>query len=245
MTAHLEELRWRLLRILAALAVAGVVGWYVQPWVYAHLTELIRPMIPRDVKYSEAFRSVTDAFMLKLRLAFAIGLILAVPYCVVQIWGFVEPGLKPKERKPFRIIMPLSVLLFAVGAFLCWLILPSAFGWFVSYVTEFPDVGVIQEPGNLIFFILKMILAFGLGFQLPIIVFFLAKIGVLGPETLKQYWRQATVGVFLGAAILTPSNDMFSMLMLAVPLALLFFLSVLAVSVTSRKDKTVEFNESP
>lgn len=240
---HLEELRQRIFRVIAFLLVGSVVGWYLQPWVYHELSATVLRLMPPDVKYEEAFRSVTEAFMLKLKLSLYIGLVLSLPFAILQIWGFVAPGLKPNERRPFRVVAPVSVLLFALGGYFCWLILPSAFAWFLSYLNEFQGVRVIQEPGTLIFFIVKMILAFGVGFQLPILVFMLAKIGVLAPETIYGYWRQSTVVIFFAAAILTPSADIFSMLMMAVPLTVLFFASILAVKVTSRRKPLAELTE--
>lgn len=231
---HLEELRQRLFRIAALLAVGAVAGWFLQPWVYTHLTALIRDMLPPDANYTEAFRSVTEAFFLKMKMAAIIGLILTFPWTLWQLWGFIAPGLKPSERRPVRLLVPISILLFAIGSYFGWTVMPSAFAWFLSFQGEFPDVAIIQEPGTLIFFILKMILAFGICFQLPTVVFGLAKVGILGADTLRQYWRHAVVVIFFLAAALTPSADPFSMLMLAVPLTLLFFASIVAVRVSSR-----------
>jgi len=215
--------------------VAGMtLGWFLQPWVYQTLSQVARELIPKDVEYKEVFRNVTDAFMLKMRLAFYIGIFITLPLTVLQLWGFIAPGLKESERRPLKIVAPLSLFLFALGTWFCWLILPSAFAWFLSYLPEFKDTAVYQEPGTLIFFIVKMLLSFGVGFQLPLVVFFLAKVGIITDESLKQSWRQYTVGIFTGAAILTPSNDLFSMMMMAVPLTLLFFLSILAIKITSK-----------
>ena len=104
-----------------------------------------------------------------------------------------------------------------------------------SYLEDFPGSALYQEPGALVFFVLKMLLAFGVGFQLPLLVFILGKVGIIGPDVMIRYWRQATVAIFLLAAVLTPSQDIFSMMMMAVPLSLLFALSVFAVRVTTRR----------
>lgn len=231
---HLEDLRGRLIRVAVIILLGMTAGWFLQPWVYQTLSAVAQALIPKDVEYREVFRNVTDAFMLKLRLAFYIGLFLTLPLTVLQLWGFIAPGLKESERRPLRIVAPLSVGLFFLGTWFCWLILPSAFAWFLSYLPEFEGTAVYQEPGTLIFFIVKMLLSFGIGFQLPLIVFFLAKIGLITNESLKNSWRQYTVGIFTGAAILTPSNDLFSMMMMAVPLTLLFFLSMLAIKLTNK-----------
>lgn len=233
---HLEELRARIMRMAVMLAVGFLAGWFLEPPIYQTFSSLVeqtvRSMMPQHIEYKEVFKNVTEPFMLKLKLAFYIGLILALPFMVTELWGFIKPGLKPSERRPLQLLAPISVVLFFIGAVVCWVILPSAFAWFLSYTTEFPDTAIYQEPGTLVFFILKMMLAFGIGFQLPIVVYFLAKIGLIGPNTLSRYWRQITVVVFFASAILTPSADMFSMLMMAIPLTLLFFVSVFAVKLT-------------
>lgn len=232
---HLEELRRRLVRILTYIALGAIVGWFLQPLVYSGLTDFIRPLIPPTIDYREPFRSITEPFLLKLKLSLAIGLFLVIPLTVLELWGFVAPGLKPVERRALIVVAPLSVGLFALGTALCWMILPAAFRWFLSFVAEFPDTAVYQEPGTLVFFIIKMMIAFGLGFQLPLVVFFLARIGLFGPSALLQYWRQAVVLIFFVSASITPSGDIFSLLMLAVPLTLLYGLSILAVLISERR----------
>ena len=236
---HLDELRTRIIRILALIVIGWVIGWYMQPWLYDALQKVARAnmQMPKGTEYKDVFSNFSAPFMLKLKLSFFIGVILTFPFTLLQLWGFVEPGLKANEKKPIKVVAPLSVFLFALGVFFCWIILPAAFSWFVSYMEEFPGTSLFQEAGTLVFFILKMFLAFGVGFQLPLIVYFLAKIGILGPDTLTKYWRQSTVAIFFGAAALTPSNDLFSMLMMAVPLTILFFISLFAIQVTSRKKK--------
>jgi sec-independent protein translocase protein TatC len=177
---------------------------------------------------------------LQLRLSFAIGLIPATPLVILQLWGFVAPGLKERERRPFRVLAPFSILLFLLGAGFCWLILPAALQWFGSYLANYKDTSLIQSPSTMIFFIAKMMLAFGIGFELPLVVYALGALGLLSSETLIKYWRQATVFIFIAAATLTPSNDAFSMLMMAIPLCILFLISVYAVKFTQRKRKKQE-----
>ncbi|MCX7799471.1 MAG: twin-arginine translocase subunit TatC [Fimbriimonadales bacterium] len=236
---HLEELRVRIVRSLLWLVAGWVVGWQIQPWLYQELNRMIVANVTGPgVDYKEVFRNATEPFMLKFRLSFLIGLILAFPFIVLQLWGFVEPGLRPHESRPIKRLAPVSVLLFAMGVFFCWIILPRAFRWFVGYLAEFPGTSLYQEPGTLVFFVLKMLLAFGFGFQLPLVVFLLGKVGLLEPATLMRYWRQAAVAIFTMSAIVTPSNDAFSMLMMAVPLTALFAVSVWAIRLTTRNRRS-------
>ncbi len=232
---HFDELRQRLVRIALILGVGWGIGWFLQPSIYQILSEVTHELVSKKFEYREVFRNVTDPFMLKLRLSFLAGLVVTLPLCLVQVWGFVAPGLKGREKKLFKLLAPISVILFVLGTWLCWMILPSVFRWFVSYLSEFPKTAVYQEPGTLVFFTLKMMLAFGIGFQLPIIVFFTAKLGLVQPATLIKYWRHIIIGIFFLSMVVVPSADPMSLLMLALPLSLLFFLSVLAVKMTMPK----------
>jgi sec-independent protein translocase protein TatC len=238
---HLEDLRDRILKSVGLLALGITAGWFLEPWLYSFLNGMaegaIKPALPPGAEYKEVFRNLTEMFMLKLRLSAMIGLVLAFPFIVLQIWGFIAPGLKPSERKPLRLMAPFSVGLFALGATFAWIVLPAAFRWFVSFLGAFGSASLYQEPGSMIFFALKMIFAFGFAFQLPLFVFLMGKLGLLSADVMLKYWRQATVAIFFVSALITPGADPFSMLLMALPLVLLFVLSVYAVKYTSRLEK--------
>jgi len=238
---HLEELRDRIIRSLAIITAAWIVGWFIEPTLYAYLNEMvwkaILPVLPKNVSIGEAFRNASDAFMLKFKLSFMIGIIIAFPFIVLQIWGFVMPALKPKEQVPVKRLAPFSSVLFCMGVGFAWAVLPSAMKWFASYVEEFKGVGLIQEPGTLVFFTLKLLAAFGIAFQLPLIVFMLGELELLSAETLLKYWRQAATGIFVVAMIVTPSQDPMTMLMMAIPLVILFMASVYVVRFTQGRKK--------
>jgi len=236
---HLEELRDRIIRSLILIGVCWVIGWYLEPWLYTHLNGMITTAIVKrlgpTVDYKTVFHNATEMFMLKIRLSFLTGIGLAFPFVIVQLGGFVSPGLKHNERKAVKSVIPASVVLFFMGVGFCWLIIPSAMTWFVSYIEEFSGTSLYQEAGSMVFLVLKMLLAFGVGFQLPLVVYVLGKIGLLSPDTLLKNWRQATVVIFVLSMIITPSNDLFSMLMMAIPLSLLFIASVYAVKYSAGK----------
>jgi sec-independent protein translocase protein TatC len=241
---HVGELRDRILRSVFLIAAGWGIGWFLEPWVYNQVEGLVQDAVNfykqshPMAEIGEAFRSITEPFMFKLKLSFMIGLGLALPFVVLQIWGFVSPGLKPSERRPIKMIAPASVFLFALGGFFCWMVLPTTFRWFLTFLDDFPSASLLQEPGAMIFFTLKLMLAFGIGFQLPLVVFLAGKLGIIGPDTLTHYWRQAVVFVFFASAILTPSGDVFTLLMMAVPLTILLVLSILAVRFTTRNQKS-------
>jgi len=237
---HLEELRDRIMRSLIMLTVGWVAGWYLEPWVYNAINGVVnsavKKRLPPTTPFQTVFHQATEPFLLMLKLSFMIGVIIAFPFIVLQLWGFVSPGLKSMERRIVKGVAPMSVLLFAMGAFFCWMVLPSAFTWFTSYLDNYQNTALFQEAGTMVFFVLKMELAFGVGFQLPLVVYIVGKLGLLSPETLLKHWRQATVAIFVISAIVTPSNDPLTMLMMAVPLSLLFIASVYVLKATSKKD---------
>jgi sec-independent protein translocase protein TatC len=234
---HLEELRDRLIKSAVFVMLAWVAGFYLEPTVYAYMDHYITSHleIPKGVEYKVVFDHITAPFMLQLKLGFIIGLCLSVPYLIWQLWAFISPGLRAKERKPFRVILPVSVFLFFLGAFFCWIIIPPALNFFAGYVEDFQGAGLYQEAGALVFFTLKMLLAFGVGFQLPLVVFMLGRLGIIGHDVMLRYWRHATIVIFTASAILTPSQDIFSMMMMAIPLSILFALSVFFLKLTMRK----------
>lgn len=246
LSEHVVELRDRILRSVFLIAIGWAVGWFLEPPVYGSIQGLVNDAVQyykisnptADIK--EAFPNLTMPFMFKLKLSFMIGLGLALPFVVLQIWGFVSPGLKASEKKPIKALAPMSVFLFALGCFFCWMILPTTFRWFISFLSEFPGAALYQEPGAMILFTVKMMLAFGIGFQLPLVVFLAGKLGIIGPDTLVHYWRQAVVFVFFASAVLTPSGDIFSMLMMAVPLTILMVASILAVRFTTRRQASID-----
>ena len=243
---HLNELRTRILRCVWVLFILWAIAWNKFDFIYNFLTNRAKYAIIRYMGenhlggYEEQFRNASDAFMNVMRISFYCALIIAFPFFVIQLWGFIAPGLKPEEQKPLRKIGPISLLLFIMGALLCWFILPQAYVWFASYLGYYPGVKLIQEAGTMALFSLKAILAFGIGFQLPLLVYILGALNLLSSETLIKYWRHATVAIVIIAGVITPSNDPVTMTMMALPLGALFAVSVYAVHKMQKKKKDLD-----
>ncbi len=228
----------RIMRILGFLLVGMVIGWIYSLKVYYFLEQLVQKNMPPGVKYEAMITTLPGPFMLQLKMAFFIGLFLALPFGIHQIWGFVSPGLRPNERRPIKVLAPISTLLFFFGVWMCWWILPPTIYWFGSFMTNFSDTKLMLEAGTMAFLLIKMMLSFGVGFQMPIIVFFLARLEIITPEAMMKYWRHAILIVVVASAMITPSGDPLSMTVMAVPLIGLFFFSVFAARYTLKRSKS-------
>lgn len=216
MIEHLEELRTRLLITLAAFAVAMVLSFlFVEPI----LQVLIRP-VGRVV-----FLAPTEAFFVRLKVAALSGAFLSLPVVLYQVWRFVGVGLTSTERRYTLSLLPFSLALFVGGAaFAFFVILPVGVRFLLGYQTE--SLVPMISVGAYTSFATAFVLAFGLVFQLPIVILFLARIGVVTPASLAAGRRYAVLGIVVLSAVLTPGGDAFSLALMAVPTYLLYEASI-------------------
>lgn len=242
LTEHLAELRTRIIRAAVYCAVGMAVMYFLYRPVYAALAAPINTAMQRLNTHGGTpglpvsglvYNQFSDAFFQMLQIIMVGGLVLAVPFVILELWGFVAPGLTPTEKKGVYFVAPMSVVLFMLGVSCAYLVLPMAVRWFLSYVP--PGVSLLQNPMTYIVFAVKMLLAFGLVFQLPVLLMFLGKVGILTSAIMVRYWRQIAVGLFTVAMVVAPSNDPGTMLALAVPLTLLFFGSIGLVKMVEPK----------
>jgi len=243
LTEHLAELRTRLIRACIYVLIGMGIMWYfsghIQSLLMAPITNLVdhlaRQPSPQNQLPNGGFviNNFTDGFFLKLQIATFGGLMLALPLAVLELWGFVAPALTPQEKKGVHFIAPLSVVLFLMGTACAYLILPMAARWFLSYIP--PGAILLQNPLTWTIFVVKLLLIFGLLFELPVVLMFLGKIGIINSALMIRYWRQIAVGLFTLAMVVAPSNDPGTMLALAVPLTLLFFGSIGLVKLVEPK----------
>lgn len=221
---HLEELRSRLLRSLLALVVGFFLAWPVSGRIYEFLVVPVKASLPPGEKL--AYTGISDPFLLYTKLSVFAAIFLAFPYVLLQFWLFVAPGLYPRERKwviPFVTVA--SIFFFMGAAFAYVVVVPYACRYFITLGVEagFRPVITIREVFS---FLLQLILACGGIFELPVVVFFLTRIGLLTPAFLWHYFGYAFFVVWALAAFMTPP-DVISMAMVAVPMTLLYLLSIL------------------
>jgi len=224
---HLAELRTRLVRSIIYVVVGAIAAWLLYDRVLFPL--LTRPMLPILRKMDSKFllTGFPEAFMIQMQICLVAGLIIVLPLVTLELWAFVAPGLTLNEKRPLKWIVPLSIFLFLTGIVLCYVILPAAFNWFALYVPKNAELRPSVQQS--ILFTVKMLFAFGVVFELPVVLMLLGKVGIINSRMLRANWRICVVGVSVVAAVATPSNDAFSMLCMAIPLTFLFLLSIFLV----------------
>ncbi len=247
LTEHLAELRTRLIRACLYIGIGMVVMYFFSKPLFATLSAPITDTLKHMQNNSPPglalqpggflVRSFTDLFFIKLQIATVGGLVLAAPFIVLELWGFIAPALTSNEKRGVHFVAPMSVLLFVLGVSCAFLILPRAVKWFLSFITDFPGAVLFQDPLTYIIFTVKMMLVFGLLFELPVVLMFLGKVGIINSALMIKYWRQIAVGLFTLAMVAAPSNDPGTMLALAVPLTLLFFGSIGLVKLVEPKSQ--------
>ncbi|RMI14567.1 MAG: twin-arginine translocase subunit TatC [Calditrichaeota bacterium] len=232
---HLEELRWRLLKSIIALGVGAIICFIFAKWILNFLTlpasRMSNPLTFQVLK-------VQGMFTVYLEIGFFGGILLALPFVLYQFWAFISPGLMPHERRYFLPLMLSSTTLFVSGvAFAYLLLLPFALDFFIGLAP--PDVEPNIAIDFYIGFAIRLMVLFGIIFELPVVSYFLGKVGVLTSQFMRTYRRHAVVVIFLLAAILTPP-DPITQIMLGVPLVLLYELSILVVQWIEKAEKKRE-----
>lgn len=225
---HLEELRWRLLKSVLSVVVMAGAAFYFRNQLFVFLTAPLG-----DVQLH--FTEVTGSFYAYLKVALLAGVLCALPIIFYQMWMFLSPGLYRSERS---IIMPLvatSTLLFLLGSGFCYyLTLPLALSFLIGFSGDM--LNPIITVGSYISFAGLLLVAFGAGFELPVLAYFLGKLGIVTASMLSKGRRYALVGILIAGAIITPP-DVFTQILLAGPIYLLYEVSIIIVRLTgSRSD---------
>jgi len=230
---HLDELRSSLFRGLIGLLVGLVVCYYFAPWIQ---TFLINP-VNSGTDVTMALLAPTEGFVVRLKISFVAGLFLTAPWLFYQLWRFVAPGLFSEERKMVFPVVFFSTICFITGAAFALYILPYATSFFLSFST--PTVLNSWSLGKYVDFVLRLFIAFGVVFEMPLLIYFLARFGIVNPPFLRTYRRHMYVAFLIMASIITPP-DVFTQVILCAPMVLLYELSILLAGVAGRKRKGKE-----
>ena len=229
MLDHLEDLRRALIQSLIAALAATVICWF---WSRPLLNFVVRPIL--SAAEGIYFHAPLEAFMTRLKLSAVMGLFLVLPYVLYKIYGFILPGLYRRERRVVTPLLVSSTGLFYGGVLFAFLlVIPQVVRIMLGFGTEAmqPLIGI----GPYFAFVARLCLAFGLIFELPLVVLFLSLIGLVDPRLLLRGWRYAVLLIFVFSAVLTPP-DVVSQMLMAAPVSLLYIVSVLvAIAVTRRR----------
>lgn len=236
---HLRELRRRLMIAVAAIVVGTVVGWIIYPDVFDFIKEPyvdgVKPLLERKGFDASLVLSggVGSAFTFRLKLSLLIGLIISAPVWIGQIWGFVLPALHRQEKRWVYLLTGVGAPLFAGGVVLGFLVLPKGIEVLVSFAPE--SIQVLLSLGDYLNFVIRMVLVFGVAAQIPLVVVLLNRLGVVSARQLANARPWTIIGIFVFAAIATPSTDPLTMLFLALPMTVLYAVSEIIAKVTDRR----------
>jgi len=239
-TAHLEELRKRLIICFIAVGIGFAASYGFKEKLFQILVQpLLWVMNPGDTLI---FTGLPEAFFTYLKVAFLSGLMLAAPVIIYEFWMFVAPGLYDREKRLLLPIVFLSSLFFVGGSlFGYFIVFPWGFKFFLGFANE--HLRPLPSMKEYLGFSAKLLLAFGFVFELPLVITFLAKLGLVSVDFLKKNRKYAILLFFAGAAILTPP-DVVTQIMMALPLMLLYEISILGARIFGRK-KVEPATDSP
>ena len=227
---HIEELRWRIIYALIGVVIFTIVAWiFIDP-----LIEIVLLKPARDAKASLQNLRPFGQLFLYMQVAITVGIVASLPNIFYQLWQFISPALKKKERGYILWIVLFSTICFLAGiAFAYFVMLPLTMSFAAQFGTaEISNEFAIDEYMSII---ISVMLAAGLIFELPMVSFFLSKLGILTPKFMRKYRRHAIVIILVLAAFLTPGADPVSQLILAVPLVLLYEISIFISKLSSKK----------
>lgn len=215
---HLEELRRRLLIAFAALGIGTAIGWL--------FVDRVIDFLVRQLQVSQVvFFAPTEALFIRLKIALLIGVFVGLPVILYQLWAFIAVGLTHTEQRAVVGLLPPSIILFLAGAaFGLFVIMPVGIRVLLSYQTETLRPMLAISPA--LSFLMAFVLAFGFVFQLPIVIVFLARLGLVTPATLAAGRRYAVVGIVVLSALLTPGTDVVSQMLMAIPTYVLYEISI-------------------
>jgi len=252
---HLEELRWHVIRALIAVIIFTIVAFILAPWIFENiifapakvdfptfkalcrLGDLVGSddLCVKEIPFKVQSRNMTGQFTMHIMASFIIGLVIAFPYVVWEFWRFIRPGLQVKERRYSRgAVGSVSFLFFLGVSFGYYIIAP----WMVYFLANYSISDMVVNEFDITSYVstvVMLVLGSGLLFQLPVVIYFLTKIGIVTPEFLRKYRKHSFVIILVLAAIVTPP-DLLSQMLITIPLYLLFEISVLiSASVAKRQ----------
>lgn len=226
---HLEELRWRLLKSFVAVVLASLTAFYFRVQIFMFL---VAPLGEIKLHVTE----VTGSFYAFLKVSLIVGILAAIPIVFFQLWSFVSPGLYREEKGAVLPLVAVSTALFLVGSSFCYyIVLPFSLKFLIGFSGDL--FSPIITVGSYLTFTSMLLMAFGFGFEIPVVGYFFGRVGVLSSSFMAKGRRYAVVLILVASAILTPTPDVATQMMLAGPLYLLYELTIVIVRRTGRIDR--------
>jgi sec-independent protein translocase protein TatC len=222
---HLEELRKRIIWSIVAVAVAFFVCWNYADRLYGYMqAPIMQALAHNHIEQKLTYLNPTEPFNMYMKIGLIAALFVASPFVLYQLWAFVAPGLYKNEKKYVMPFMVLSVGLFLAGGFFGYkIVFPAALDFLIGYGKQFQPMVTIGEYTDLF---LTIIIGLGVVFEMPILVFFLALIGIVSPRWMWNNFRYSILVIFVIAAILTPTTDIMNMCIFAAPMIALYLISI-------------------
>lgn len=228
---HLSELRSRLVRCTLAVMGGFIACWAVVDPIFDALVAPLLQVLP-DGSHA-IYTTLPEGFFTRMHIAFVAGVFVSSPLIFYQIWAFIAPGLYEEEKRSIIPVAVMSAIFFVSGGAFCYFIVfPNAFAFFMSYATD--TIVAMPKISDYLSFVLKLILAFGLVFEMPLFAFFLARMGLITAELMRRVRRYAILAIFIVAAILSPP-DVVSQLLMAAPMLFLYEVSILVAAGFGKK----------
>ena len=228
---HLEELRQRLTRAAIAVGVGFLIAYFFKEQLYSYLTIPLKAAMPPEAKL--IYTAPAEAFFTYLKVAFLAGLVGASPVIFYQLWRFISPGLYESERRNIWPFVIFSSVLFIAGAIFCYaIVFPYAFQFFMSFATD--EITPMLKLNEYLSFSSMLLFAFGVVFEMPLILVFLGRLGVVTSQGLRKKRKYAILIMFAGAAFITPP-DVVSQILMALPLMVLYEVSIWLVAASQKK----------
>lgn len=252
---HIEELRWHILRSVTGILIITVVVFLLKDFVFQHV--ILGPTKPNFITYKLfcehlpqfcfypqhlqiITRDIQEQFLSHIKVSLWLGFIVAFPYVLYELWRFIKPGLYKKEIIAARGMVFLCSMLFLIGvSFGYFIIAPVAITFLASYSVS-PDIANTTTLNALVNSLTMFTIPVGLVFETPIILYFMAKIGLVSGSFLAEYRRHAIVVIVIVAAIITPSPDVFSQMIVAIPLYMLYEISIFIVKRIDKERERAE-----
>jgi len=227
---HLEELRWRIVWSLGALAVGVALCWPLSPYIYDFLARPIHELLPEESEL--VFTGITDPFFLYFKVAVLSAIFFTSPFLLYQVWRFIAPGLYRRERRyALGFVFSGTLFFLAGGAFAYFIAFPFAAEFLLGLGERFQPMLTIERYFR---FLLTILLGLGLMFELPVMIFLLSQMGLVTPRFLLRNFRWAVLIIFTVAAVITPTPDVLNLCLFALPTILLYLLGIGASALVGR-----------